>query len=130
MLSRSCYSTPTSYHSTRFSIRIRLSRSPAARCTGCSGFLFLDTYGKPKVAAHLENYMRSMMEKYRKLYHDSMPTVTPHVLRHTFCANIQETGLDFRCVQAVMGHSEPDVTMLYTHLDDDFIVRSFREAMG
>ena len=97
---------------------------------GCSGFLFLDSYGKPKVAAHLENYMRCMMAKYRKLYHDSMPTVTPHVLRHTFCTNIQEAGLDFRCVQAVMGHSEPDVTMLYTHLDDDYIVRSFRAAMG
>lgn len=96
---------------------------------GHSGFLFLDSFGKPKVAMHLENYMRYMMKKYRKLYYDSMPTVTPHVLRHTFCTYIQETGLDFRCVQSIMGHGEPDITMLYTHLDNEYIIRSFRTAV-
>ena len=61
---------------------------------GCGGFLFLDSYEKPKVAMHLENYMRQMQRKYRKLYGDTLPTVTPHVLRHTFCTNMQQAGLD------------------------------------
>ena len=97
---------------------------------GYSRFLFLDSHERPKVAMHLENYMRGMMKKYRKLYGDSLPTVSPHVLRHTFCTNLQEAGLDFRCVQAIMGHSEPNVTMRYTHLDDEYIDRSFRAALA
>ena len=32
---------------------------------GCSGFLFLDKDGRPKVAMHLENYMRLLQRKHR-----------------------------------------------------------------
>ena len=97
---------------------------------GCTGFLFLDSYERPKVESHLANYMRSLMRKYRKQYRDNMPNVTPHMLRHTFCTNTQESGLDIRCVTALMGHSEPDITMIYTHLSYEYIERSFRAAMG
>ncbi len=98
---------------------------------GISGFLFLDSYGKPKVAIHLENYMRKMQERYQKLYGASLPTITPHVLRHTFCTNLQQAGLDPKSLQYVMGHSDPEITMsLYTHSDYDFVEGAFRKALG
>lgn len=98
---------------------------------GCSGFLFLDTYERPKVAMHLENYMRQMQRKYRKKYGNTLPTVTPHVLRHTFCTNLQQAGLDPKSLQYVMGHSDPEITMsLYTHSDYDFVEKSFHKVLG
>ena len=98
---------------------------------GCGGFMFLDSYEKPKVAMHLENYMRQMQKKYRKLYGDTLPTVTPHVLRHTFCTNMQQAGLDPKSLQYVMGHSDPEITMsLYTHSDYDFVEHAFHEALS
>lgn len=98
---------------------------------GYSGFLFLDSYGRPKVAMHLENYMRQMRKKYQKLYGGSLPPITPHVLRHTFCTNMQQAGIDPKSLQYLMGHSDPEITMsLYTHSDYDFVERTFRKVLG
>ncbi|MCR5294390.1 MAG: site-specific integrase [Lachnospiraceae bacterium] len=98
---------------------------------GVSGFIFLDKDGKPKVAQHCENYMRLMQKKYRSIFSDNMPNVSPHVLRHTFCTNLQQGGLDPKSLQYVMGHSDPEITMaLYTHSDYDFVEKAFRLALG
>lgn len=98
---------------------------------GITGFLFLDKDGRPKVAMHLENHMRLMREKYQKLYGNSLPVITPHVLRHTFCTNTQQAGLDPKSLQYLMGHSDPTITMaLYTHSDIDHVEDAFRKALG
>lgn len=98
---------------------------------GVSGFIFLDKDGRPKVAMHLQNYMRKMRKKYRSIYNDTMPDVTPHVLRHTFCTNLQQSGLDPKSLQYVMGHSDPEITMaLYAHSDYDFVEKAFRMALN
>lgn len=94
---------------------------------GYSGFLFLDKDDKPKVAMHLENYMRGMQRKYIKLHGKTLPTVTPHVLRHTFCTNAQQASLDVKSLQYVMGHSTASVTLdVYTHSDFDSAEKAFR----
>ena len=94
---------------------------------GYSGFLFLDKEDKPKVAMHLENYMRGMQRKYVKLHGKNLPTVTPHVLRHTFCTNAQQASLDVKSLQYVMGHSTASVTLdVYTHSDFDSAEKAFR----
>lgn len=97
---------------------------------GHSGFLFLDKLGKPKVAMHLENYMRGMQRKFNKLYgSSSMPNVTPHVLRHTFCSNMAKAGIDAKSLQTVMGHSNISVTYdVYTHVDYETVERAFFKA--
>lgn len=85
---------------------------------GVSGFLFLDKMDKPKVAMHLENYMRSALKYYRENYGNNLPSVTPHVLRHTFCTNAQQADLDVKSLQYIMGHSNVSVTLdVYTHSD-------------
>ena len=84
---------------------------------GHSGFLFLDKSGMPKVAMHLENYMRGLQARFEKAYGKPVPRITPHVLRHTFCTNVQQAGLDVKSLQYLMGHSDIGVTMnTYTHL--------------
>lgn len=98
---------------------------------GFSGFLFLDSFERPKVAMHLENYMRHMNQKYKRLYRGPFPSVTPHVLRHTFCTNMQQAGLDPKSLQYVMGHSDLELTLsLYTHSDYDFVEYAFRKALN
>ena len=94
---------------------------------GHSSFLFLDKAGMPKVAMHLENYMRGMQKKMERIYEKSFPRVTPHVLRHTFCTNMQRAGIDVKSLQYLMCHSNVSVTLdVYTHVD----FRAVQEAFG
>lgn len=90
--------------------------------------LVLDKDGKPKVAMHLENYMRGMRRKYVKKHGNTLPSVTPHVLRHTFCTNAQQAMLDVKSLQYLMGHSTASVTLdVYTHSDFESAERAFRQ---
>ena len=42
----------------------------------------------PMVALHWEKYFQFIREKYNKLYKEPLPTITPHVCRHTFSMEI------------------------------------------
>lgn len=96
---------------------------------GYSGFLFLDKMGMPKVAMHLENYMRNMQKKYVALNGDTLPHITPHVLRHTFCTDMQQAGIDVKSLQYLMGHSTASVTLdVYTHTDYRAVEQAFEKA--
>lgn len=98
---------------------------------GYSGFLFLDKAGMPKVAMHLENYMRGMQKKMERIYGKSFPRVTPHVLRHTFCTNMQRAGIDVKSLQYLMGHSNVSVTLdVYTHVDFHVVQEAFGKAVS
>ena len=95
---------------------------------GCSGFLFLDKDGRPKVAMHLENYMRLLQRKHRWALGEDFPVVTPHVLRHTFCTNLQRAGFDIKSLQYLMGHSSASVTLdVYTHTDYNSVKHAFEQ---
>lgn len=98
---------------------------------GYSGFVFLDKADKPKVAVHLENYMRSIQMKLSRIYGKSFPKVTPHVLRHTFCTNMQQSGLDVKSLQYLMGHSNVSVTLdVYTHTDFNAVQEAFMRTIA
>ena len=121
----------TAYEAFKHAIAHRQKPQIEMVIDGYGGFLFLDSFGKPKVAMHLENYMRKMQRKFKTLYGDALPTITPHILRHTFCTNMQQAGLDPKSLQYVMGHSDPELTMsLYTHSDYDFVEHAFHEALS
>lgn len=51
----------------------------------------------------------------------SMPNITPHICRHTYCSNMAKAGMNPKTLQYLMGHSDIGVTLnTYTHfgLDD------------
>lgn len=109
-------------------LKNRATPKVEALIDGYSGFVFLDKSGMPKVAMHLENYMRGIQKKYVKAHGNTIPNVTPHVLRHTFCTNAQRAGLDVKSLQYLMGHSNVSVTLdVYTHSNYEFVEQAFEK---
>jgi hypothetical protein len=84
---------------------------------GYSGFLFLDKDNRPSVAVHWEHYFKHAWKKYNSIYKEELPSITPHVCRHTYCSNKAKSGMNPKTLQYLMGHSEISVTMdTYTYL--------------
>ena len=84
---------------------------------GVSGFLFLDDRGAPRLSYHWEKYFQHAVQKYNKTYKSELPTITPHVCRHTYCTNMAKSGISVKTLQYLMGHSDISVTLnIYTHL--------------
>jgi len=97
---------------------------------GCIGFILLDKDRKPKVALHIENSIRWGLSKYKKLHPEApLPNITPHVLRHTFCTDMVNAGMDIKSLQYVMGHSEVNITLnVYTHANYDNVEEHMKKA--
>ena len=84
---------------------------------GYTGFLFLNTHGKPAKAYFVEKKFHYAVEKYNKIYKVELPKITPHVARHTYCTNMAKRGISVKTLQYLMRHSEIGVTMnVYTYL--------------
>ena len=98
---------------------------------GHTGFLFLDKDGKPKVAMHLEHVMKRIVDRYNDTHEDQLPSITPHVLRHTFCTEMASSGIDLKSLQYLMGHSDVGVTLnVYTHASYETAQAAMKNAMG
>ena len=52
---------------------------------GVKGFLYLSNTGKPLVGYQWAKKFKYAVEKYNSIYKESLPKITPHVCRHTFC---------------------------------------------
>ena len=50
------------------------------------------------------------------------PDVTKlHSLRHTFASHLVMSGVDLPTVKKLMGHSDIETTMIYSHLADEHV---------
>lgn len=86
---------------------------------GYAGFLFYDLNGRPKVAQHWESYFKLAVKKYNSRHPVQLPTISPHICRHTYCTNMAKSGMNPKTLQYLMGHSEIGVTLnTYTHIGE------------
>ena len=84
---------------------------------GRTGFLYLNEDGTPQVALHWQHRFKHMVNRYNEIYRVQLPSITPHVCRHTYCSNMARSGMNPKTLQYLMGHSNIGVTMnTYTHL--------------
>ena len=112
-------------------IKNRVKPKAEPMIDGYTGFLFLDKNDMPMVALHWEKYMQHIREKYNKIYRVQMPTVTPHVCRHTFCSNMAKSGMNPKTLQYIMGHSDISVTLnTYTHVHFEDAKDELKRVVG
>lgn len=52
-----------------------------------------------------------------------------HTLRHCCATNLLERGMDIRAVQEFLGHASLATTQIYTHISNDHLLKSYRDAM-
>ncbi len=68
-------------------------------------------------------------EKMNKEWKHTFSHVSPHVLRHTFCTNMQRSGIDIKSLQYLMGHSNVSVALdVYTHTDYNAVEDAFHKV--
>ena len=115
---RSIPMTNEVYEALRNILRNRPNLKEEMIVGGYGGFILIDSRNRPKVARHIQNECLLALKKYCRLHHDKpLPSITPHVYRHTFCTNMANAGMDVKVLQYIMGHSEIGVTLnVYTHM--------------
>ena len=74
--------------------------------------LFLSKFGK-KISRN--EFWRRLKVHAKKA--GLSPSISPHVLRHTFASHLLEGGADLRSIQELLGHSSLSTTQIYTHID-------------
>lgn len=74
------------------------------------------------MAGNYEGMFRGLVRKYSKTDREPLPEVmTPHTLRHTFCTNLANAGMNPKALQYIMGHSNITMTLnYYAHANFDF----------
>lgn len=95
---------------------------------GISDFVFTNTLGKPYAVNAINFALDNIVKAYNKLEEkqavkehrepELLPHISAHILRHTACTRLAESGLEPKVLQYIMGHANVSVTLdVYTHLD-------------
>ena len=95
---------------------------------GVGGFLVLDKDGNPYLANHWEKRFQYALGKYNRTYKEELPTITPHVCRHTYCTNMARSGMSVNTLQYLMGHADATTTLnVYTHYEYEDAEKEVKE---
>lgn len=95
---------------------------------GICDFVFTNTLGRPYAVNAVNSALDNIIKVYNKWEGEQatkenrepelLPHVSAHILRHTACTRLAESGLEPKVLQYIMGHANVSVTLdVYTHLD-------------
>lgn len=99
---------------------------------GHSDFLFLNSNGRPKVSQNYERSFHDLVAKFRKKRDVPLPkVVTAHTLRHTFCTNLANAGMNPKSLQYIMGHASIAMTLdYYAHVTCESAVAEMQRIVS
>jgi len=97
---------------------------------GKRGFFFIGQNQMPLTGVQWAWIFEHIWDKYTKGQEISMPKVTPHVCRHTFCTRMVKRNINPKALQYIMGHSNISVTLnTYTHVGFADAQKEFRRVL-
>ena len=96
-------------------------KSVIANIDGYENFIFIGEQGYPKIAHNYTYLFQRIVAKYSKFSEVPLPEVfTPHTLRHTFCTDMANAGMNPKALQYLMGHGNINMTLnYYAHVTYD-----------
>lgn len=100
----------TNYISTLLQKYIKLARNELLG-NDDSPYVFVSKKGHPMARQQVYQIVRDNAN-----YNHIAKKVSPHSFRHTFATHILEHGADLRSIQELLGHSDINTTMIYTHI--------------
>jgi len=94
-----------------------------------TGYVFNSKNDSPMMPSALNNVLYNIVKVYNakemdlakkeKREPELLPKISAHILRHTGCTRMAESGMDMKVVQYLMGHAHMDVTMdVYNHITE------------
>ncbi len=87
---------------------------------GYSDFVFLNQKGWPVTGSYYTSTFSNLVKKYNKIHKITLPGITPHILRHTFCTRLANKNMNPKNLQYIMGHANINITLnLYAHASLD-----------
>ena len=98
---------------------------------GYSGFFFLNGKGYPMTNAYYTSTFSNLTKKYNKHHEDSLPKITPHILRHTFCTRLANRNMNPKSLQYLMGHANISITLnLYAHASAETVKAELKSMIA
>lgn len=105
---------------------------------GYRNFVFLNANGRPFTVSQFNAALGRMVKRYNEIEAETarkekresvlLPHVSNHILRHTGCTRMAESGMDPKVLQTIMGHSDIAVTMrVYNHVDQERLEKEIRK---
>jgi integrase len=96
---------------------------------GRSGFVFTSKRGRPMQPGAVNNVLYNIVKAFNRQEEERaerekrraelLPVISAHILRHTGCTRMAESGMDVKVLQYLMGHADSAVTMnVYNHISD------------
>ncbi len=82
--------------------------------SGYTGFLLLTRNRTPQNGINYDIMFHRLVGKYNESHEEALPAVTtPHTLRHRFCTNMANAGMNPKALQYLMGHANITMTLNY-----------------
>ncbi|NTV45068.1 MAG: tyrosine-type recombinase/integrase [Chlorobiales bacterium] len=81
-------------------------------------------FPNPRTGKRLHNMRKSFA---RAVKEAGLTDLTPHALRHVFASSLVRKGVDLYVVQKLLGHSTPQMTQRYAHLQPDQFKTAIKE---
>lgn len=108
---------------------------------GLFGFVFTSKTGMPMAPNAVNNILYNVVKSFNKRESTLaekegrkvvlMPNVSAHILRHTGCTRMAESGMDPKVLQYIMEHAEISITMdIYNHVEKDRVRREINRLEG